>query len=237
MKDLPIKSVWWTSLIDWPGCIASVIFIGGCNFRCVYCHNPELVLSPKKMMDIKKEVILKELEKRRRFIDGVVFSGGEATLFPLEDLLKKIKSINLKIAIETNGSNPLVLKRLFRSKLLDAIFMDIKGSPKQYEHIIGRKIDRKKIQKSIDFMKKLAQSSFETEFRTTVAPGLIDEKEIQQIGQWLGPDCPVPYCLQQFQNQKTLNDNFQKIKPYPKEKLERMAKIAQRYFRKVRVRN
>lgn len=230
---LPIKGVWWTSLIDWPGQVVSLIFTGGCNFRCPFCYNTDLVLRPTTLPNLKEEDILAKLKERKDFIDGVVFSGGEPTLQPLEDFLTKIKKLKLKIALETNGSNPAMLKDLLKKKLLEGIFMDIKGPLEKYEEITGVKIDKEKIKESVSLIKgnypKIA-----AEFRTTVVPKFIKTEDIKKIYSLTGGK--VPFRLQQFQNKKTLSPSFQKIKPYSPEELEKILEEAKKYFHDVELR-
>ena len=231
---IPIKSFLGLTLIDWPGKIASLIYLGGCNFRCPFCYNVDLVKNPEKIPNIKEKEILEKLEERKNFIEGVVLTGGEPTLtLNLGDFLKRIKKIGLKIALETNGSRPEVLKDLMKKNLIEGVFMDIKGPLEKYEKIAKVKIDKEKIKKSVNLIFENFPK-IEGEFRTTIVPTLLDKEDIEKIGQWLKGD--VPYALQQFQNKKTLDSKFQKIKPYEKKDLEGIVKIASKYFKKVELR-
>jgi len=231
-----IKEFLGVSLIDWPKRIAAVIFVGGCNFRCPFCYNVDLVLNPQKIPDLDEKKILEKLKERKDFIEGVVFTGGEPTLNPdLETSIRKIKEVGLKTALQTNGSNPEILAKLIRQNLLDGIFMDIKGPINKYNELAGVSVEINKIRKSVEIIKN-NYPKIEAEFRTTIVPELITKESIKEIGQWLGPNCNVPYFLQQFRPKKTLNPRLQQKKPYSKKTLEEMLKIAQKYFKQAALR-
>lgn len=232
-----IKGFLGVSLIDWPGRISSIIYLSGCNFKCHFCYNVDLVLNPKRLPSIDENLILEKLKERKNFIEGVVITGGEPTLYPhLEKLIQKINKIKLPVAIETNGSNPEILKKITKKRLLNGIFMDIKGPLEKYKEITNSNINTDLVKESAEFIKNL-YPKIDAEFRMTVVPSLINKKDIEYIGKWLGPDCEVPFCLQQFQNHRTLNPEFEKIIPYASNDLQTMQKIAKKYFKKVKVRN
>lgn len=222
------------SLIDYPGKMAAVAFSLGCNFQCPFCQNPELVDSKKmkKQPRIKEDAFFDFLKSRQDLLDGVCLTGGEPTIQPdLIDFIKKIKQLGFLVKLDTNGSNPEILKKLFQENLLDFVAMDIKSSPEKYPEAINQKIDFKKIEQSIELIK---QSKIAYEFRTTLVPGLVDEEEIRKIGQWLkGAEL---FALQQFRPEKTLDPAYQKINPYPQEKIQKLAEIARPYFKKVELR-
>ena len=122
-----IKGFQGTSLLDFPGRIASLVFFGGCNLRCPYCHNPALVLEPESYPDLPLDEVLAELADRRGFIDGVVVTGGEPTLAAdLLPLLQGIRDLGLQIKLDTNGLAPKVLEILLQRQLLDSIACDLK---------------------------------------------------------------------------------------------------------------
>lgn len=165
-KIMLIKGFEKTTLIDYPGHLASIIFVGGCNFRCDYCYNKDLVLCPAKLPSLSEHDILHELEKRKNFIDGLVITGGEPTLQPdLADFIKKVRALNLKIKLDSNGYNPEIIKALLAKNLLDYIAMDIKAPLKRYAEIAGVPINTNKITKSIEL---IMRSGIAYEFRTTV---------------------------------------------------------------------
>lgn len=192
------------SLIDYPGKIAAVVFAIGCNFRCGFCHNPELVLPDlvKKQPRISTADFFKFLRLRRGKIDGVVVSGGEPTLHQdLPDFIGQIKKLGFLAKLDTNGSCPEMLRILLQRKLLDYIAMDIKSSPGRYHRACGlTKVNLSAIQQSIDLIKN---SGLAHNFRTTLAPDAVSEKDISQIRQWLG-SAGVKLVLQEFRPEKTL---------------------------------
>ena len=223
-----------STLVDYPGRVAATIFTLGCNFRCPFCQNPELV-DPVKMRQqpqIKTEAFFDFLKSRKGLLDGVCLTGGEPLIQPdIFDFIKRIKKQGFLVKLDTNGSQPTELKKLFQNVLLDFVAMDIKSSQENYSKAVGAKVNLKNIQKSIDLIR---QSGMDYEFRTTVAPGIIDKKEIEKIGQWL--QGAKKFALQQFRTEKTLDKSWQKIKPYSDEELKEMVKIAQPYFDKVELR-
>jgi len=161
-----IKGFEKTTLIDYPGHIASIIFTGGCNFRCDFCYNQSLVHTPAAMPTIPQEEVLAELASRAAFIDGVVITGGEPTLqHDLRDFIQKVRALNLKIKLDTNGYNPEKVEELLKLKLIDYIAMDIKGPLSRYAEITDVPIDTTKIERSI---KLIMNAGIDYEFRTTV---------------------------------------------------------------------
>lgn len=167
------------SLIDYPGKISAVIFTQGCNFRCSYCHNPELVY-PKLFREcIKKDEVLSFLENRRKMLDAVVITGGEPTLqTDLGSLLKDIKDLGFLTKLDTNGSNPCVLENLIDSGMLDYIAMDIKASLSKYSLIAGVEIDTNLIKKSIKIIEDFGG---DYEFRTTYVKDFLDSEDLKEI--------------------------------------------------------
>ena len=140
-----------TTLLDYPGHVAATVFLGGCNFRCPFCHNSSLVLNPSSIPAIPTDEFWDFLNRRKNIITGVCISGGEPTLYDgLTDFIKQIRSYNLKIKLDTNGYHPDVLNHLIENDLVDMISMDIKGSKSMYPVISGvSDIDMSKIEKYI----------------------------------------------------------------------------------------
>jgi len=168
-----------TSLIDYPGKIASVVFTQGCNLKCFYCHNPELIDVNKRGAEIDETEVFDYLVQRKRFLDGVVVTGGEPTLQnSLEYFLSTVKNMGYLVKLDTNGTKPEVLENLISKRLLDYIAMDVKASINKYYEICGEDLDYSCIKESIAMIKK---SSVAHEFRTTLAPNLetIDIKNIK----------------------------------------------------------
>ena len=199
------------SLIDFPGTIACVVFTSGCNFLCPYCHNPELVSSKikKNTSFITEKEIFTFLKKRKKFVDGVVITGGEPTLHnDLEIFCFKIKNMGYLIKLDTNGTNPLVLEKLIQKQLIDFIAMDIKTSFRTYSLVAGKKINIELIKKSIELIIEKAPLY---EFRTTCVRPYINKKIISDIGEMIKG--ASNYILQQCsKNVKILNPEFLKNK-------------------------
>ncbi len=228
-----IKGLQPLTLIDYPGKVACTVFLGGCNFRCPFCYNIDLVLRPKKLHSIPEEEFFNFLKKRKGWLDGVCIGGGEPTIYAdLPIFISKIKSLGFLVKLDTNGSNPEMIKRLLRKKLLDYIAMDIKTrlNPKKYSEAVGVKADIEKIKKSITIIKK---SKIDYEFRTTCIPKLVSKEDLIAIGKSLRAK---RFVIQQFENKKTINPKFQKIKPYSKEELENFAECLKPYFNEVKLR-
>lgn len=221
------------TLIDYPGKIAATVFLVGCNFRCPYCHNPELV-NPElteRQPEIKESDFFKFLDERTGFLDGVCITGGEPTIH--SDLLifiQNIKKRGFSVKLDTNGSNSGILEYLIKNDLVDFVAMDIKTSILKYNKVRAKnKISQ--VQKSINVIK---DSGKNYEFRTTVAPGIVDEKDIEEMTQWLKGAKKI--VLQQFRPGKVLSPSFEKTEPYPIQNLQKMIKILEPNVEKVELR-
>lgn len=227
---MKIKGLQKQTLIDYPGKIACTIFTFGCNFRCSYCHNPELIEDDGRP-EIKQEEIIDFLKKRKGFLDGVCITGGEPTLNKeLPDFISKIKKLGFMVKLDTNGSNPEMLKELIDRKLLDYVAMDIKAPLEYYDKITNVKVNRDDIQKSVNLIRRLK----DYEFRITVVPGLFDNDSAKLIGEWLKGS--KRFYIQQFRGIKTLDDNFVGKKPFSKEELENFCSIMKPYFERCDIR-
>jgi len=232
MEGLDIRGYIPSSLLDYPEKIVSVVWLSGCNFRCPYCFNVEIVNNSNKLRKIEAEEIFNHLESRKKWLDGICITGGEPTLHKgLFDFISKIKQMGFLVKLDTNGTDPEVIKKLIEAKLIDYIAMDIKAPLKEYKKTVKRDVGLEKIQDSIDLIRN---SGIEYEFRTTVVPKFFDEKVALAIGNWLKGS--KKYCLQQFRPEKTLDKNLQKEKPYTHEKLKEFAEILKPFFDSVEVR-
>jgi len=219
-----------STLIDYPARVACTVFLIGCNFRCPFCYSSELVL-PEKIKSqprISEKYFFDFLKKRKGLLEGVVICGGEPTLNKdLPDFVKKIKKLGYRVKIDTNGSNPEMLKELIKKKLLDYVAMDIKASlrSQEYERVVGVKTDLEKIKKSIGIIKN---SGIDYEFRTTVVPTIHTKEDIIKIAKAIAP--AKKYFLQNFRAEKTINPKFEKIKPYSKDFLLEIKEEIAGYF-------
>ena len=191
------------SLIDYPGQISAIVFTQGCNFRCPYCHNPELVDPAQYGPILSEEEVISFLEKRRGKLDAVTVTGGEPTLQPdLDRFLQEIKGMGYLTKIDTNGSNPDVLERLIRGRLVDYLAMDVKGPLQKYERIANVKVETAKIRRSIEL---ITASGIEHEFRTTVVRSQLDNEDLIATAELLKKGL---YVLQSFVPAKSLDHEF-----------------------------
>ncbi|MDP4197695.1 MAG: anaerobic ribonucleoside-triphosphate reductase activating protein [Bacteroidota bacterium] len=167
------------SLIDYPGKISSVIFTQGCNFRCGFCHNPQLVLPELFEKTITKEEIFEYLKRRKGKIEAVVVTGGEPSIHQdLPDLLKEIKELGYCVKLDTNGTNPKMLKDIINNKFVDFIAMDIKTVPEKYDDLCGVKVNINDVIESINIIKN---SSIEKQFRITLVKGYHTKSDLEEI--------------------------------------------------------
>jgi pyruvate formate lyase activating enzyme len=203
-----IKGVAETTLLDYPGKVACTVFFGGCNFRCPFCHNPDLVNNSPE--DIDPQTIFSFLKKNRKWLDAVCITGGEPTLDEdLESFIKKVKRMGYLVKLDTNGTKPDVIAKLL--PLLDYIAMDVKTSPFQYEKATLVSVDVKILKKSRD----LIMLAKDYEFRTTLVPGIVEKNDLEEISVFLKN--AKKYIIQQYQNKNTLHPKYADIKPYPLE--------------------
>lgn len=215
------------TLIDYPGKIAATVFLAGCDFRCPWCYSSELVLPEKieKQPKVSEREFFEFLESRQELLEGVVICGGEPCIQKdLPKFSKKIKKIGYDVKIDTNGSNPQMLEDLINKKLIDYVAMDIKAPKEKYQKIVGRKINVKKIEKSVSLLK---EDRVDYEFRTTVTP-LLKKDDIIKIAHWISG--AGKYYLQNFRPEKTLDPKFEKVKPYSEEYLLEIQKAISPLF-------
>lgn len=213
------------SLVDYPGKTCAALFTIGCNMRCGYCHNPELVLPERYADTIPESDILKFLESRVDKLEGVVISGGEPTMHEdLPDFIARVKKLGFLVKLDTNGTNPGMLESLFKNNLLDYVAMDIKGPLDKYQAIVAYPIDIDAIQKSIKLIKA---SSVDHEFRTTVVKSQLLPSDFDKIGR-LVKGSPR-YALQKFLPRRTLNPKFRRETTYSDQEFEELKLKMERY--------
>lgn len=170
------------TLLDFPGKVACTVFLTGCNLRCPYCHNPELVLPQDSKKYISEGELFKFLVSRKGKLDGVCITGGEPTVHPeLPFLIRRIRDMGFLIKLDSNGTAPEMLEHLLREKLLDYVAMDIKNAPSRYAETCGADVIAN-VKKSVALLKS---SHAEYEFRTTVCHPLHSPKDIREIGRWI----------------------------------------------------
>jgi pyruvate formate lyase activating enzyme len=224
-----IKGFQGTSLLDFPGRIASLVFFGGCNLTCPYCHNPTLVLDPDQYPDYPLAALLEELRERRSFIDGVVVSGGEPTLDPaLPLLLREIKGLGLQVKLDTNGLAPKVLEHLLAEELLDYVALDVKTAPARYGELHTGPVNLGALSASA---RLLIEGSVEYELRTTCVPHLVEEADIRAIGETVRG--ARRWVLQQFVPGHALSEELRGIEPHSEGALRGFAEVAGGYVDEV----
>lgn len=228
-----IKGLQRTTLVDYPGKIACTIFIAGCNFRCGYCYNSDLVLKGGGLPDITEEEIMDFLSQRDLFLEGVCITGGEPTLYRnLIWLIKRIKELGYSVKLDTNGTNPKILKELLDGNLLDYVAMDVKASLGSYKKVIYTDYALANIRKSIQLLKS---SGIDYEFRTTIVPDVISEDEIKGICEEIKG--AKNYFIQQFRpDEKAMDPKYSKTEPLPLKTLQGFREIASSYVRNAGIR-
>jgi pyruvate formate lyase activating enzyme len=219
------------TLIDYPGHTACMVYTIGCNFRCPYCHNPELVDETAEG-NYSEEDVLAFLETRKGLLDGIVITGGEPTMH--DDLLafmEKVKARGFLVKLDSNGTRPGMLRQAIEKGIVDYIAMDVKSPLAKYATVVARPVDLEKIGESI---RLIMSSPVEYEFRTTVVKALLSEEDLMQIGEDIRG--ARRYVLQAFVPTKILNPQFRKKVSYTNEELESFRQALQPYVKDCSVR-
>lgn len=220
-----------TSLMDYPDTICAIIWTVGCNFRCPFCYNKDIVLG--KVENILEKDIFSFLKKRKGMLEGLVISGGEPLMQKdIVNFTEKVKELGYNIKIDTNGMYPEKLKELIDKKLVDYVAMDIKAPKGKYDKLSGIKTDVKKIEKSIELIKNSAP---DYEFKTTFVPGILSPDDILSIAKWLKDS--KKYYLQQFRSDVPLiSPDLENMLPYSKEDMFDILEKIKTYFKICNVR-
>jgi pyruvate formate lyase activating enzyme len=229
--SLEIKGFIETSLVDWDGKMVSVVFLPGCNFRCPYCQNIDLIDHPEKFKTIPEERIFEYLDSHKDFIDGVCITGGEPTLHKnsgLTEFIKKIKQKGFLVKLDTNGSDPDYMKELVEDNLIDFVAMDIKAPLEDYNKATNVKVNTGAIKESILF---LLSGNIDHEFRTTVVPTITGVPEIEEISKLIAG--AKKFMLQQFEPENCKDIELRKLKPYSKEIISEMMHSAKKHTENV----
>jgi len=218
------------STIDYPGKLCSVIFFAGCPFRCPYCQNYKLL---KGGIKVDVNYIVDKI-KKNYLIDGVCFTGGEPLMQEVDellDLIKKVRDLGFSVKIDTNGYYPDKLAKIV--DYVDYVAIDVKTVPKKYSKVTGKKNSAERVLKSLDI---LVESGINFEARTTVVPTIVDEKDISEIAKILSNIGVKKYVLQQFRNEDVLDPSFKNIKPFSKDYLIYLGKVARKFNLEVIIR-
>lgn len=218
-----------TSLLDFPDKISAIVFTKGCNFNCGYCHNPDLLNSKKDIYST--DVFFEFLDKRKGKLDGVVITGGEATLQPdLIPFIKEVKSRGFLVKLDTNGYRPDVIEQTL--PLIDYIAMDIKSPLKKYNEITRTNIDTQKIKQSVEL---IMNSKVDYEFRTTVLKSQLNYSDFEEIGKLLQGG--KKYYLQKFEAKTAINDEtLREEKTYSNEEFNTIIENLKKYIKNVELR-
>lgn len=220
-----------SSLIDYPEKISAIIFTQGCNFKCPYCHNPELIgnISSEPLGSLE---ILDFLQSRIGKLDGVVITGGEPTLHKdLPEFIKQIKDLGFCVKLDTNGTNPIMLKKLLDEKLIDYVAMDIKAPIEKYSDVVCTEVETANVLKSIEMLKN---SSIQFEFRTTVVKSQLSVDDFDKIGKMI--EGSEKYYLQRFVPSKTLNRFFMNQTTYSDEEFNPIIVNLEKYVKSIELR-
>lgn len=219
-----------SSLIDYPGKVCAIVFTVGCNFHCPYCHNPELV--DETAEEISEEDFFRFLESRKGLLDAVSITGGEPTLHnDLVIFIHRIKQMGFLVKLDSNGTNPEVLRSLIDHKLVDYVAMDIKSPLPKYSETVARPVDLEHIKESINLLR---EGKVAYEFRTTVVKALLPPEDFPSIGELInGADV---YYLQKFIPTKLLNPAFHKKVTYSDAEFEELRQMMENYVKVCQIR-
>ncbi len=214
-----------SGLLDWPGRMAATVFISGCNLRCPFCHNPDLVVVSGGQD--AHDALFEHLRSRKDWIDGVVVTGGEPTTDPsLFSLLDEFATLCLPVKLDTNGTDPETLATLIESGLIASVALDVKASPERYPEATGRTDDVwPAVHESI---RVILGSGIHHEFRTTVCPSVVSAADLVEIAEAIeGGD---RYVLQQFRPERTLSLEVKDVEPFSPDLLSTAAEKCSRYI-------
>jgi len=206
--DVGLKGLIELSFSDWEGRMSSVLFTGGCNFRCPYCHNRDLALGGAGIDDMPYDLVKERLDAQKLWVDSVVITGGEPTLHRgMTAVMADLKSSGYRVKLDTNGTSPDYLRQLILNGLIDCIAMDVKGplGRGEYGKYSGVATDENRV---IDSIRLIIDSGIEHEFRTTIVPGLHQEEDILAVSSMLGGMGARFYKLQNFRPTNTLDPSF-----------------------------
>lgn len=223
--NVPVGGIQKLSLVDFPGHVAAALFTVGCNMRCGYCHNPELVLPERLAPSIPIDDIMLFLKSRIGRLDGVVVSGGEPTIHDdLPELIRRIKGLGYAVKLDSNGTRPEMIHQLVDDRLIDFVAMDIKGPLEKYQTIAARPIDLKAVQETI---RLLIESGVGHEFRTTIVREQLEPNDFYGVGEMVRG--AKRFALQHFQPGSTLAPQFEQATTFSEAEFQETKKIMEGY--------
>ena len=225
------------SLIEYPGKTVAVAHTGGCDFRCHFCYNRDLVLNPGALPSISEQEVLDLLARRKKWLDGLAITGGEPTMHTdLPKFIERVKALGSLVLLETNGSNPGMLEDLINRKLVDYVALDVKAPLEweRYREVAGIK-DRAIFEKVLRSIELLKRGEVDYEFRTTFVPELLSSDDIVAIAEQL--EGAKRYALQQFVPRSTVDEKFERTEPADRGELEKLGETIKDKFQKFELRN
>ena len=223
--NVRIGGVQKLSLVDYPGHVAAALFLAGCNMRCGYCHNPELVLPERLAPSIPVDDVMTFLKSRVGRLDGVVISGGEPTVHEdLPELARTIKALGYDVKLDTNGTHPDMVRQMIDEGTIDFVAMDVKGSLEKYVEIAARPIDLEAIRQNVRLM---IDSGIGHEFRTTIVREQLEVEDFEKIGQLVKG--AKRFALQHFRTGTTISPQFARYHTFSEEEFAAAKKIMERY--------
>jgi pyruvate formate lyase activating enzyme len=228
-----------TTLIDFPGRVAATIFTVGCNFRCPFCHNKDLVtvsnFKKSSFKQVQEKELFRFLEGRKGILDGVCITGGEPTIQKdIVDFCRKLKDLSLEVKLDTNGTRPDVVDKLLKDNLVDYISVDVKNDFDNYQKAVGVKTN---IEKVIESLKKIIQAKIEFELRTTVVPGIHYKANLEKLASQMKKLSSRSFLvLQNFQPQNCLDDKLCGKEPFTSKELGQMLRVVKKILPKSKIR-
>lgn len=216
------------SLLDYPGKVSTIIFTYGCNLRCEFCHNPELVIYDfNEKVQVTENFLFDYLKKRKGIIDAVVITGGEPLIYPeIDTIIRRIRDLGYLVKLDTNGFFPEKLRELIESRILDYIAMDVKYNPKDYIKRTGDSDALMKVKESIKLIKK---SGIDYEFRTTYVKGIHKMRDSEDITYLIKNS--KKYYIQNFRPGKTINPKLDILNSFKEDELEKILSGAKKYVK------
>lgn len=231
-QGFPVVGINKLSLSDYPGKLCANLIVPGCNFRCPYCSEKQLILDFLPMRKITEDEVIALLHPRIGFLDGVCLTGGEPTIHrELPSFLARLKSIGSLVKLDTNGSHPKRLGHVIGRKLVDYVAMDIKVPLKRYQETVQYRITPEMLLDSIQLIRR---SGVDYEFRTTVVPGIVDGDDLEEIAMILTGS--KRYVLQSFKPGSTLSEHYVDLEPYSIQEMRQFKDRVAPYFVQVKLR-
>jgi len=236
-KTIEIKGLIDLSMVDWDDKVSAVIFLPRCNFRCPFCYNVALVLTPDELPTIPFEKIESYLERHKEGIEGVVITGGEPTVHKdLPNLCRRLKNLGFKVKLDTNGTCPAMIRELIEDTLVHYVAMDIKAPLTEEKYSRATGVNAKNLLNMVtESMDILMETGVDYEFRTTLVPTIHTEEEVKEMSK--GVRGCRRYVLQNFKSDvKMIDPNFEGLKPFSRADIESFLKAARTYVEDVKIR-